>query len=102
MLTRSTIPSAGLCEYKWCVEHELFDYGGAGVETEHRGVYKAELDVHGGIEVFITKDYSDPKPGVYVADGDCDKELWRSPAELRQYAAILMNAADALEASQSV
>lgn len=96
----TTLPSAGLCTRAWCVEHELTDYGHGDTDSMCFGVLNESHSMHGGIYLAITHN-GDDVPGVLLAAPDLDRDLWHSPAELRQFAGLLLNAADALDAAQN-
>lgn len=95
-----SVPSAGLCPHPWCVEHELLDYDGGEVDSTCFGALNESHAFGGGVYVAIMH-RGDGKPGVLVAAPDVDRSLWYSPSELRDFAGLLLNAADALDKALS-
>lgn len=95
-----SVPSAGLCGFPWCVTHEVVDYGTGVSDQIHFGAHQASSDVRGGVLVAVTNNDHDSRPGVMIAAPDIDRGLWYSATELREFAGLLMAAADALEEAQ--
>ena len=97
----TVVPSAGLCAFPWCVEHEVVDYGFGTIDQLHFGALHEEHAMRGGVLLAITHN-GDAVPGVMLSAPEMDHDLWYSPGELRQFEALILNAADALDKAQTV